>query len=202
MAVALEDLDHVGQVVLSLRVVVADFADVGGEQRTVEGVAAGIAFQQLGILLGRAILLFDDAVDRAVCGELDAAVAEGRRRSEGEHRTGVCAVGDRVGEGADGVGLDERQVAVEDHDGSGIDAGGLQRAADGVTGAEALGLLDALDDTGGRRALIGTGDHGADLIGVATHNNDDAVAARRERGVDDPTGHGLSQNLVRHFGMV
>ena len=80
--------------------------------------------------------------------------------------------------------------------------GGLQRAADGVARAQALDLLNALDDVGGRRVLIGAGDHGANLIGVAAHNNDDAVAARRERGVDDPTGHGLSQNLVRHFGMV
>ena len=63
---AFEDLEHVGQVVLGLCVVVANLVDVGGELRAVKGVAAGVALQQCGSLLGRAVLLLDDALDLAV----------------------------------------------------------------------------------------------------------------------------------------
>ena len=45
LAVALEDLEHVGQIVLGLRVVVADLVNVRGELRAVEGVAAGVALE-------------------------------------------------------------------------------------------------------------------------------------------------------------
>ena len=45
LAMAFEDLEHVGQVVLGLRVVVADLVNVGGELRAVEGVAAGVALE-------------------------------------------------------------------------------------------------------------------------------------------------------------
>ena len=66
LTVAFKDLEHVGQVVLGLRVVVTDLVNVGGELRAVEGVAAGVALQQRGGLLGRAVLLLDDAFDLAV----------------------------------------------------------------------------------------------------------------------------------------
>ncbi len=92
MAVALKDLNHVGQVILGLRVVVADLADVGGKERSVEGGAAGVALEELGVLLGRAVLLLDDAVDGPVLGQLNAAVAKGHGRGEGEHGTGVRTV--------------------------------------------------------------------------------------------------------------
>lgn len=77
LAVALEDLEHVGQIVLGLRVVVADLVNVRGELRAVEGVAAGVALEQRGGLLGRAVLLLDDALDLTIGAQLDAAVAEG-----------------------------------------------------------------------------------------------------------------------------
>ena len=77
LAVTLEDFEHVGQVVLGLCVVVADLVDVGGKLRAVEGVAAGVALQQRGGLLGRAVLLLDDALDLTIGAQLDAAVAKG-----------------------------------------------------------------------------------------------------------------------------
>ena len=55
----------------------------------------------------------------------------------------MLATGDALGKGADGLGLNERQVAVEDHDGALADAGSLDGHASGVGGAQALGLLDA-----------------------------------------------------------
>ena len=66
LAVTLEDFEHVGQVVLGLRIVVADLVDVGGKLCAVEGVAAGVALQQRGGLLGRAVLLLDDALDLTI----------------------------------------------------------------------------------------------------------------------------------------
>lgn len=94
---ALEDLEHVGQIVLGLRVVVADLVNVGGELRAVEGVAAGVALQQCGGLLGRAVLLLDDALDLTIGAQLDAAVSERIGRGHGHDGAGeppvatVCA---------------------------------------------------------------------------------------------------------------
>lgn len=76
LAMTLEDFEHVGQVVLGLRVVVADLVNVGGELRAIKSVAAGVALQQRGGLLGRAVLLLDDALDLTIGAQLDAAVAE------------------------------------------------------------------------------------------------------------------------------
>ena len=202
MAVAFKDLNHVGQVVLGLRVVVADLADVGGKERSIEGIAAGVALEELGVLLGRAVLLLDDAVDGPVLGQLDAAVAKGHGRGEGEHGAGVRTVGDGVGEGGDGIGLDERKVAVQDHHGTGVDARRIQRGADGMRGAQALDLLDALDGVGGRRALVGSGDQRAHLVGVAAHHHDHAGASSGQCRIDDPAGHGLAENLMGHLGMI
>ena len=84
----LEDFEHVGQVVLGLCVVVADLVDVGGKLRAVEGVAAGVALQQRGGLLGRAVLLLDDALDLTIGAQLDAAVAKGIGRGHGHDGAG------------------------------------------------------------------------------------------------------------------
>ena len=175
---------------------------MGGQHRAVEGVAARIALEELGVLLGRAVLLLDDAVHAAVGVEFDAAVAKGHGRGEGEDRAGMRAAGDRLGEGADGLGLDKGQVAVQHYDGPGVDAGRLKCGAHGMAGAQALGLLDALDGARVRRALVSVGDEPADLVGMAAHHHDHAVAPRLERGVDHPACHGFSQNLVRHLGMI
>ena len=106
------NLEHVGQVVLALGVVAANLADVCGERRAVEGVAAGVALKKrLGLLVG-AILLLDDAEHLALVGELDAAIAKGVGRRHGKNGRCGGAVGDRIGKLADGLGLDKRQVAV------------------------------------------------------------------------------------------
>ena len=144
-AVGAQDLEHVGQVVLVLGVVAAHLADVRREQGTVEGVAAGVALEQTLVLLGRAVLLLDVADDRARLVELEATVAKRVGRGDGENGRRGAAVRDRGGEPLDGLGAHERQVSVEHHDGAVLDAGGLEGDADGVAGAEALGLLDALD---------------------------------------------------------
>ena len=200
LAVAFEDLEHVGQVVLGLRVVVADLVNVGSELCAVEGVAAGVALQQRGSLLGRAILLLDDALDLAVGAQLDAAVAKGVGRGHGHDGAGELAGGDGLRELGDGVGGDERQVTVEHDDGALRDAASLERDLYGVAGAQALGLLDALDLGGA--VGIGAVDEGAHFVGVAADDDHDAAAAGLDGGVDDPLDHGLAQDLVRNLAMV
>ena len=200
LAVAFEDLEHVGQVVLGLRVVVADLVDVGGELRAVKCVAAGVALQQRGGLLGRAVLLLDDALDLTIGAQLDAAVAERIGRGHGHDGAGELAGGDGLRELGDGVGGDERQVAVEHDDGALRDAAGLERDLYGVAGAQALGLLDALDLGGA--VGVGAVDEGAHLVGVAADDDHDAAAAGLDGSVDDPLDHGLTQDLVRNLAVV
>ena len=128
-----------------LGVVAAHLADVRREQGTGEGIAAGVALEQALVLLGRAVLLLDVADDRARLVELEATVAKRVGRGDGENGRRGAAARNRGGEPLDGLGAHERQVSVEHHDGAVLDAGGLEGDADGVAGAEALGLLDALD---------------------------------------------------------
>ena len=70
------------------------------------------------------------------------------------------------------------------------DAAGLERDLDGMAGAQALGLLDALDLGGA--VVVGTIDEGAHLVGVAADDDHDAAAAGLDGGVDDPLNHGLA----------
>ena len=69
-----------------------------------------------------------------------------------------------------------------------------------MAGAQALGLLDALDLGGA--VGIGAVDKGAHLVGVAADDNHDAAAAGLDGGVDDPLDHGLTQDLVRNLAVV
>lgn len=200
LARALEDLEHIGQVVLALGVIVGDFAHVLLELSAIEGVAAGVAFKERFGLLGRAILLLDDAGDGAGFVELDAPVAKGLGRGEGESgsRIGTAVYG--LGELCHGVCLDERQVSVEHHDGTVLDAAGLDGHLYGMTGAQTLDLFDRLDGDGGIGVCVLK--KRAHFICMASHNNDHAAAACSDRGVDDPADHRLAKNLVRYLGMV
>lgn len=65
---------------------------------------------------------------------------------------------------------------VEHDDGALRDAAGLERDLYGVTGAQALGLLDALDLGGA--VGVGAVDKGAHLVGVAADDDHDAGCSR------------------------
>ena len=201
LAVRAQDFYHVGEVVLALGVVVADLADMGGKRRAVEGIATGVALEQRGRLLGRAISLFDVAQHGTGVVELKAAVAEGIGRRHGKDGCRSGAICDASCEARNGLRPDEWQVCVEHDNGTIVDAGGLKCDAHGVAGAEALGLVDALD----ARPLtlrVGGVDDGAHLVGVAAHDDDDAVASAGEGSVDHPANHGLAENLVRDLGVA
>ena len=195
VAVAAQDLHHVGEVVLVLGVVVAHLADVRGEKGAVEGVAAGVALGELCGLLGRAVLLLDDARHGPVLGELDAAVAVRVGRRHREDGGGVPAVGDGVREGPDGGGLDERQVAVQDHDGPLGDVGALEGDAHGVAGPQALRLLDALDVLLVRKMC-------PHLVGAVPHDHDDAPGPGLARGARDPGDERTVEELVHDLGVA
>ena len=192
---AAQNLDHVGQVVLALGVLVAHLADVLGKKGAVKGIAAGVALKEAGGLLGRAVLLLDDARDGAVLGKLDAAIAKRVGRRHGEDGSRVLAAGDALGKGADGLGLNERQVAVENHDGALADAGSLDGHASSVGGAQALGLLDALH-------VSLRGQVGADLLGAVAHDDHDAVRTGDARGTRDPADQRPVEQLVHYFGVT
>ena len=174
---------------------------MGGQQGAIEGVAAGVALKQLGRLLGRAVLLLDDALDGSVGGQLDAPVAEGLGRGEGEDGRGVHPSATVSAKLRIVRRLDEGEVAVEHDDGAGIDTGRLEGDAHRMAGAQALRLLDALDG-GGVLAGVGVCKDGAHLVAVAAHHYDDASGARCDRCVDDPADHRLAEDLVRDLGVV
>ena len=107
----------------------------------------------------------------------------------------MAPVRDGVREGADGLGGDERQVAVEDDDGPGADAGGLDGHARGVPGPQALGLLDALD------VLLG-GEVCPHLVCPVPHDDDDPVGPGHARGTRDPGDERTVEKLVQNLGVA
>ena len=195
VAVAAQNLHHVGEVVLVLGIVVADLADMGGEKGAVKGVAAGVALGERRGLLIRAVLLLDDARDRAILGELDAAVAKRVGRRHREDGGGVRPARDGVGKGADGLGLDEGKVAVQDDNGPSVDSGPLQRHAHGVPGAQALRLLDALD-------VLLVCEMSPHLVGAMPHDHDDALGPGLARGARDPGDERAVEKLVHDLGVA
>ena len=82
-------------------------------------------------------------------------------------------------EGADGVGGDERQVAVKNDDRALGDAGGLERHARGVTGPQTLRLLDALD-------VLLACEMSPHLVGPVPHDNNNPPGPCLARGARDP----------------
>jgi hypothetical protein len=188
------DAYHVGEVVLALGVVVGDLVDVGREALAAEAVGAGVALEERGALLGRAVLVLDDGVHAAVLDE-HTAVARDVRRRHGKQRAGVVACAGSVYQGRNGLGANERQVAVENHHGSGKPAQGVAHHAHGVAGAQALGLLDKLHVLLVRKVR-------ADLIGTVANHQHDAIDAGLAGGVDNPPCERLVEDLVHDLGVV
>ena len=145
LAVTAQDLHHVRDVVLVLDVGGGELADVGRELGAVEGVEAGVARGEARGLLGRAVLLLDDARHVALGVELEPAVAKGVGGRPGEDGLGGAVVDDGLGQATEGLALNERAVTVQDEHRALVDARPLERHANGVARAQPLGLLDALD---------------------------------------------------------
>ena len=188
------DAHHVGEVILALGVIVGDLVDVGREALAAEAVGASVALQERGALLGRAVLVLDDGAHAAVL-DKHAAIAGDVRRRHGEQRAGIVARTGGVDQGRDGLGANERQVAVENHHGAGKAAQGVAHHTHGVAGAQALGLLDKLH-------VLLVCEVVADLLGAVAHYQHNAVDARLARGVDNPPCERLVEDLVHDLGVV
>lgn len=197
---ALEDFEHVGQIVFALRVVVGNLADMLLELGTVKGIAASVALKERLGLLGRAILLLDDTGDGAAFVKLNASVAKGLGRREGEGGRGIGAAVYGLGELGYRVCLNERQVAIEHHNGTVLDAASLDGHLYGVAGTQALDLLNRLDGDGGVGICVL--EKRAHFVCMASHDNDHAVAASGDRSVDDPVDHRFAKDLMRYLGVV
>ena len=188
------DAYHVGEVVLALGVVVGDLVDIGREALAAEAVGAGVALEESDALLGRAVLVLDDGAHAVVLDE-HTAVARDVRRRHGEQRAGVVVSAGGIYQGSYGLGANERQVAVENHHGSGKAVQGVAHHAHGVAGAQTLGLLDKLHVLLVRKVR-------ADLVGTVAHHQHDAVDAGLAGGVDNPPGKRLVEDLVHNLRVV
>lgn len=189
------DAHHVREVVLALHVVVRELVDVGGKALAAEAVRAGVALQERGALLRRAVLVLDDGLDLAGIVHKDTAVARDVWRGHGEDRAGVVVFARAVHERADGLRAHERQVAVEHDDGPVKAAERVPHDADRVPGAKALRLLDELH-------VLLVREIGADLLRAVTDDEHDALDPGLARRVDHPPGEWPVQHLVHHLGVV
>ena len=185
------NLEHVGEVELALSVVVADLGQRVEQGTGVEAVEAGVALVDRR-LLGRGVLLLDDALDLAVGVADDATVTSGIVQLHGEHHhSGVVLVA-HLRQAGDGLGLDERAVAGKHR----------QRA---VEAGEGVGA----GEHRARRAVLHFLDH---YLRIALDKRDDLLAGMTDHrchlgdacgvsGVDHPAHERLAQNLVGHLGL-
>ena len=187
LAFLLEDLEHVRQVVLALRVVVRHVRERLEEVLGGEAVDARVDLADLALRLRR-VLVLDDLLDRAVRRADDAAVArrirhdgrEDRRLGSGCHMLIVEFLEERARQ--------ERRVAAEDHDRARLILEEFLRLQDGVARAELLRLRDEL-----RLITDGLADH---LAAEARHD-DVALRTGRLGRIDDVLQHRLAARLVQ-----
>ena len=185
------DLKHVGEVELALGVVVADLGQRVEQGARVEAIEAGVALVDRR-LLGRGILLLDDALDLAVGIADDATVAGGVVQLHGEHHHGGVVLVAHLRQAGDGLRLDKRAVAGE-HRERPVEAG------------ESVGA----GEHRARRAVLHFLHH---HLRVAFDQRDDLLAGMADHrchlgdaggvgGVDHPAHERLAQNLVGHLGL-
>ena len=185
------DLEHVGEVELALGIVVADLSQRIEQSACVEAVEAGVALVDRR-LLGRGVLLLDDALDLAVGIADDATVTGGVVQLHGEHHHGGVVPVAHLRQAGDGLGLDERAVAGEHR----------QRPVEAGKGVGA-GQHRA------RRAVLHFLHH---YLRVALDQRDDLFAGMADHrchlgdaggvgSVDHPAHKRLAQNLVGHLGL-
>ncbi|CAM5332265.1 hypothetical protein SSTU70S_01069 [Stutzerimonas stutzeri] len=129
--------DHVGQVVLALCIAVGQAAQPFTDPRARYGEDAGIAFADRP-LRGAGILVLDDGLHLALHVAHDAAVTGRIGKLDGEQRELVGA--DLVQQALQGIGFDQRYVAIEDQHPLGRQV--RQRLRHRVAGTELLGLYD------------------------------------------------------------
>ena len=108
------DLQHVGEVELALRVIVAHLLERVEQRPRIEAVEPGIALAD-GRLLGRGVLLLHDARHRSLLVAHDAPVAERVVQLHREHHHGRVVLLAHGRKARDGIGRDQRAVARQHH---------------------------------------------------------------------------------------
>ncbi|OIQ72175.1 hypothetical protein GALL_462010 [mine drainage metagenome] len=138
--------NHVGQVILALRVVVAQASQPALQMRHRRAQNAGIAFVN-GTLRGAGVLVFDDALHRTVRVAQNAAIAVRMREFHGEQgqRSGLC-LGDQRQQAAR---RNQRHVAIQ-HQADAVGRQQRHRLLHRVAGAE-LRLLQGEAQAGPAR---------------------------------------------------
>lgn len=179
--------EDIGEVVLALRVVVAQVLQPAAQCLAVGDEDAGVDGADLALLVV-GVLVFDDAAHAALRIAHDAAVAGG-----------IVEIGDQYRDAAfcgeqtlQRLGSDERHVAVQ-HQHACIDRHRRHRVLHGMAGAQALLLLGPVE--------IGlVGKRGTDLLAAVAVNDVDPCGAELARGVDHVTQHRLAGDLLQHLG--
>ena len=196
---ALEDGEGVGEVVLAFFVVGLDVGEGVEEVAGAEHPVGGVYFFDLA-LLGRGVVVFDDAGEVAGGIADDAAVAGGVGEEGGGEGDGGFGVVVFVDHGLQGLGADEGAIAAEDDDVvvftdafGGFDLGLADH--DGVAGAF-LFVLDNPGDVG--VVFVGVDD----AIAVVADDEVEAGDADFAAGVEDVGEHGAAADFVEDFDAV
>ena len=199
----MEDLDHVGEVVLAQGVLGAEPAQGGGQEAAAQAVDRRVDLADLTLLVG-CIGVLDDAADPLVAVAEDAPVA-GRVVDLGrQHRAG--GVGDAVlaDEGGEGGGAQQGRVARQHDDvavlhvvtgqivgeGGEGDRGGVARAPGHV-------LLDEVDDQLRGRLLLDGLRH---PLGPVPDDDDGPLDRQFRQGVEHVQQHGPPAQHVQGLG--
>src|SRR5690606_9471791 len=174
---AMRRLDQIGEVVLSLGVVLADRAERAEEEARIDVVDAAVALVDRP-LLRRGVLLLHDAHDDAVLVAHHAAIARGILETHGEKAEGNGSGGAR--ELPQRVARQQRHVAVEDEHAAPEAGERLARALHRVRGAELLLLLDEAQ----RRFREAGFERLAHLLGAVADHDDDRIATELDGALD------------------
>ena len=182
----------VGEVVLALGVVVGDPRQRRDQELGVEGEDPGVDLVDLA-LLGRGVLLLHDRLDVTLLVAHHAAVAERARHPAAEDAHGALGGLVLLGEGLEGLPLQQRGVAGSDDDGAGGRTASLHRDAYGVAGA----LLRLLHRQ--HRAGQQLGDVRPDLLALVADDRDDAGRLDGLHGAEHVADHGAPGDRVQHL---
>ena len=185
------DLQHVGQIKLALRIIVADLGQRVKQRAGIEAIEPGIALVDGG-LLGRGILLFDDALNLARLVADDAAVAGGVVKLHGQHHHGGVVLVSHLSQARDGFRLDKRAVARQNGKRA-IETGERIGASQHRTGRAVLHFL--------HHYLRIAFHQRNNLLARMAYNRSHLRNARSVRGVNNPAHERLAQNLVCDLGL-
>ncbi len=180
--------DDVGQVVLALRVVVLQVAEITAQRPRIEGDETGVDLVHAPLVVGR-VLVLDDARDGAALVAQHAAVARrvvDQRRQQRE--LAARAVGD---EALERLRPNQRHVAAQ-HEHSMVVGNRRHGLHDGMARAELLGLQRPLE--------IGLlGERRSHLLGAVAVDDVDARGLDGARGADDVLEQRPARERLQHL---